>query len=91
MVIEACIAERMGIADRGTSGAIGRVLERAGLPTARPASLDPATVLAATRSDKKSRAGTVEYALPVRIGEMMDAGQTWSTPVDDALVRETLA
>jgi 3-dehydroquinate synthase len=91
MVIEARIAERLGIADRGTSDAIARVLAHAGLPTARPSSLDPVAVLAATRSDKKSRAGAVEYALPVRIGEMMDAGSTWSVPVDDAIVREMLA
>lgn len=91
MVLESRLAERLGIAVRGTAEALVSVLKRAGLPTARPASLDPIAVLAATRIDKKSRAGAVEYALPVRIGAMMEAGSHWSIPVDDALVREVLA
>jgi 3-dehydroquinate synthase len=91
MVIEARIAERLGVASNGTSDAIVQVLERAGLPTARPRTIDPAVVLSATRSDKKSRAGAVEYALPVGIGAMMEADSAWSTPVDDSLVMQELA
>lgn len=90
MVLEARIAERLGVAGHGTAGAIEHILARAQLPLFRPANLGADAVLAATRLDKKSRAGSVEYALPSRIGAMVDAGMTWSVRVDDALVREVL-
>jgi 3-dehydroquinate synthase len=91
MVLEARLAERMGVADQGTAAEIERILQRSALPVARPLYLQPDVVLAATRLDKKSRGGTVEYALPARVGEMADNGMTWAIPVDDALVREVLA
>lgn len=90
MVLEARLAERLGVAGHGTAGAIEHILGRAQLPTACPAGLGADTVLTATRLDKKSRAGSVEYALPSRIGAMADEGNTWSVRVDDALVREVL-
>ncbi|MGZ8376467.1 MAG: 3-dehydroquinate synthase [Gemmatirosa sp.] len=91
MALEARLAEAMGMAESGTAALIARVLATAGLPTGRPATLDPAAVLAATRGDKKARAGVVEYALPVRIGAMAPADGRWAVPVPDALVREVLA
>jgi 3-dehydroquinate synthase len=91
MVLEARLAERMGVADRGTAAEIERILRRAELPVSRPAHLHADIVLEATRLDKKSRGGAVEYALPVRIGEMADNGMTWAIAVDDALVHEVLA
>ena len=91
MVIEARLAEQLGVADAGTTEAIERVLLAAGLPTAIPAWIDTSAVLAATHRDKKARAGGVEYALPVRVGEMADNGKTWSIPVDDAAVQRALA
>ncbi|MEO7454842.1 MAG: 3-dehydroquinate synthase [Gemmatimonadaceae bacterium] len=90
MVLEARIAERMGIADAGTESRIVEVLARAGLPTERPASLDARAIIESTRLDKKARRGEVEYALPVRIGAMAEAGGAWSVAVGDALVREVL-
>jgi 3-dehydroquinate synthase len=86
MVLEATLAERMGIAERGTSQVIERVVARAGLPTAVPASLAADEILRATKLDKKARAGAVEYALPSRIGAMAGADRGWAVPVDDALV-----
>jgi 3-dehydroquinate synthase len=91
MVLEARIAERLGVASHGTAGAIEHILARAQLPISRPATLGADAVLTATRLDKKSRAGAVEYALPVRIGAMAAAGDSWAVRVDDALVREVLA
>jgi 3-dehydroquinate synthase len=90
MVLEARLAENLGVAEAGTAARIQRVLERAGLPVERPASLSPETVLAATRLDKKARAGGVEYALPVRIGMMANAGGSWSVAAADAAVLEVL-
>ena len=90
MVLEAALAERMGIAERGTSNVIERVVARAGLPTRVPSSLADDRILAATKLDKKARAGAVEYALPVRIGAMAGAERDWAVPVDDALVMDVL-
>jgi 3-dehydroquinate synthase len=90
MVLEARLAENIGVAERGTGAEIERILVRAGLPVALPSSLDPDGVLAATRHDKKVRGGTVEYALPQRIGSMADNVLTWAIAVPDARVREIL-
>jgi 3-dehydroquinate synthetase len=91
MALEARLAEAMGMAESGTASRITRLLAAAGLPSGRPAALAPEAVLAATRGDKKARAGVVEYALPVRIGAMAPADGRWAVPVPDALVREVLA
>jgi 3-dehydroquinate synthase len=91
MVLEARLAERIGVAERGTAAQIERMLVDAELPVALPHSLDGAEVLAATRSDKKARAGKVAYSLPARIGAMAGAERGWAIPVDDAAVREVLA
>jgi 3-dehydroquinate synthase len=91
MVLEARIAERLGVADPGTAQRISDVLARAGLPVQRPAALSVDAVVDATRLDKKARGGRVEYALPARIGAMAAADAGWSLPVDDQLVHEVLA
>ena len=90
MVLEARLAERAGIADVGTASEIERVLRHAGLPVSRPATLGASVILDATRHDKKARGGTVEYALPARIGAMAGAEHGWAIEVDDRLVREVL-
>jgi 3-dehydroquinate synthase len=91
MVLEARLAERIGVADRGTARVIERVLRAAGLPVARPQTLAPATLLDATRRDKKARGGAVAYALPARIGAMAGAERDWAIEVGDSLVLEVLA
>jgi hypothetical protein len=53
--------------------------------------MSSSAILEATRLDKKARAGRVEYALPVRIGMMAEAGGRWAIPIDDDVVREVLA
>lgn len=83
MVFESRLAERLGIAVAGTSSRVRDVVERAGLPVALPASLSPERLLALTRTDKKARAGAVEYALPVAVGTMAGADSRWSVRVRD--------
>lgn len=90
MALEARLAERMGIAEPGTSDAIEGIVANAGLPTEVPSSLATDEVLRATKTDKKARSGAVEYALPSRIGEMSGADRGWAVPVDDALVTSVL-
>jgi 3-dehydroquinate synthase len=91
MVLEARIAERLGVAQPGTAERIAEVVDRAGLPIRRPAELSVDAIVDATRLDKKARGGRVEYALPARIGEMAGARSGWALPVDDQLVHEVLA
>lgn len=86
MVLEARLAERIGVAIRGTAAEIERVVARASLPAECPADVSADQILDATRHDKKSRAGAVEYVLPERIGTMR-----WGIRVDDADVRAVLA
>ncbi|MDQ2668788.1 MAG: 3-dehydroquinate synthase, partial [Gemmatimonadota bacterium] len=91
MVLESRLAERLGIADPGTAEQVERCLRAAALPVEIPRGISADAVLAATHRDKKARAGAVEYALPLRVGQMADNSMTWSFPVDDAAVRGVLA
>jgi 3-dehydroquinate synthase len=90
MVIESRMAERVGVAEPGTSDRVREGVRRVGLPSEPPGDQTAADILGATRSDKKARAGVVEYALPTRVGAMAGAGQGWSVPVADAVVLEVL-
>ena len=90
MVVEARIAEAMGIAVVGTAASIKDACEAAGLPVTLPR-IPVDRLMAFTRSDKKTRAGVVHYSLPKAIGEMAGADQGWSLPVPDATVRAALA
>jgi 3-dehydroquinate synthase len=90
MVLEARVAERVGVAEAGTSERVRAAVERSGLPAARPRDQTPDEILAATRGDKKARQGLVEYALPSRIGEMAAADRGWGISVSDDIVLEVL-
>jgi 3-dehydroquinate synthase len=90
MVYEGKLAERIGVAERGTAERIRDAVRAAGLPDTRPSSIGLDETLRATHGDKKARAGRAEYALPRRIGEM-SAERGWSAPVDDDEVRAVLA
>jgi 3-dehydroquinate synthase len=89
LVAEARLAEQLGVANDGTARNIEAVCRTAGLPTVVP-SIPVDRLLEFTRSDKKVRAGRVEYALPKRIGEMAGGDRGWAIAVDDAAVREAL-
>jgi 3-dehydroquinate synthase len=90
MVLESRVAERLGVAEPGTSDRVRDAIERTGLPATRPADQSPDEILSATRGDKKARAGVVEYALPTRIGAMAGADHGWGVPVADEIVLEVL-
>lgn len=68
MVLESLLGERLGITAPGTALRMREIVRRAGLPDVVPGGLDPNEILAATRIDKKARAGAVEYALISEIG-----------------------
>jgi 3-dehydroquinate synthase len=90
MALESDLAENIGVAKAGTANAVRDALTSIGLPSTFPA-LDRDAVLAATKSDKKARAGRVEYALPAHIGGMAGEASGWSIPVDDDAVAAVLA
>ena len=91
MVLESKLAERAGVAERGTHERVLEAVRRAGLPFERPAGVAADDVLAHARGDKKARRGVTEYALPRRIGAMAGERSGWAVPVPDDLVREVLA
>ena len=90
MIAEARIAEIIGVAESGLTQAIAALCLAAGLPTTYPDSMSAAAILAATRTDKKARGGTVEYALPSALGHMAGAGHGYGTPVSDTAVLDAL-
>jgi 3-dehydroquinate synthase len=91
MVVECEAAERAGITEPGTAAVIRAALERAGLPVARPAGLSAESIVAATVTDKKSRGGSAEYAVPVRIGVMAGAESGYAVRLPDPVLLEVLA
>jgi 3-dehydroquinate synthase len=90
MVVEARIAVREKIAESGLIAPIEKLLRAAGLPVAVPESMSADAVLAATRTDKKARAGSVEYALPQKLGTMAGADRGYAIPVADSVILEAI-
>lgn len=70
LVVEARIAERLGIAEPGMANALVEVLEGLGLSTEIPKGVDPDGLLQAMAVDKKRAAGALRFTLPVRVGEV---------------------
>jgi 3-dehydroquinate synthase len=87
MVVEARIAAGVGVADAALADTIAGLLRGAGLPVTIPEAMSAAQVIEATRTDKKARGGSVEYALPAKLGLMAGADRGFSIPVSDDLVR----
>jgi 3-dehydroquinate synthase len=81
MHLEALAAERAGVASPGVADEICAALERAGLPTRRPSGMSPEAILDAAATDKKARAGVLELALPVQIGQMAGADSGWTITI----------
>ncbi len=70
MVVEARLAEEMGLAEVGLSETIADLLAGLGLPTTIPTDLDPDKILRTMELDKKRAGRKVRFALPVRVGEV---------------------
>lgn len=90
MVAEAILAERLRLAEHGLADAIATVCDAAGLPVRLPDGVSPTEVVSATRTDKKSRGGHVEYALPRALGEMAGSETGYSVRPTDADVLRSL-
>lgn len=92
MVLESRLAERLGVAARGTADAVADAVTRAGLPLLPPPgpAREVARLVAATRVDKKARAGVVEYALPLEVGQMAGGDNGWGITVEEETVTRFL-
>lgn len=92
LVVEAELGEAAGITEGGTAHALRSALGGAGLPTSLPPGADPGRLVDAMRVDKKSRAGSLAFALLASIGTPAGSDASgWSTTLDEALVREVLS
>jgi 3-dehydroquinate synthase len=91
MVVEARLAEAMGVAERGTAARIAGTVERHGLPVAIPEGASAESLIDAMRHDKKARSGALRFAVPSRVGELgPNAGGDWTVAPSDALLRQLL-
>ena len=90
MVVEARIAVHAGVGDPEIVRSITELLLAVGLPTTVPVSMPTAHILDATRTDKKSRGGKVEYALPAKIGAMAGAETGYGIAISDAIVTASI-
>lgn len=89
MCVEAALAvQATGFPARDVAR-IQTLLARFGLPTRPPEGLDVESLVAATRLDKKNRAGGVRYALPRKIGAM-PSGNAVCVEIDETLLRQGL-
>lgn len=70
MVIEARLAEKLGLANAKLSDEIYQCLQGLKLPTRLPEDIDLDMFFAAMQHDKKKSSGKIKFALPVRIGEV---------------------
>jgi 3-dehydroquinate synthase len=90
MVAEARIGALAGVCDDSLPGTVAALLRAAGLPTVLPSAMTPARVIEATRTDKKARGGSVEYALPAKLGQMACEDRGYALRVSDAIVIQAL-
>jgi 3-dehydroquinate synthase len=91
MVLECRIAERFGVAEEGTSEIIRAAFEQAGLPTILPPNISAASIVEAAASDKKVRSGSIEFALPRRIGQMAGENSQWTIRIPSPDIQKTLS
>jgi 3-dehydroquinate synthase len=90
MVVEARIAERIGVAAKGTVAAVQDACSIADLPTSLP-DVGPADIVRFMKGDKKAREGRVEFALPAKVGQMAGSDRGWGIPVPADVVLELLS
>jgi 3-dehydroquinate synthetase len=92
MAVEASLAESLGIAKRGLAAAVRAALERFGLPVRVPDDLAADDLLEAMQGDKKVRERAVRFALPTRIGEMLQrADGAWTVDVEPQEILQVIA
>lgn len=69
-VVEARLAEALGLAESGLAGEIAIILEGLRLPVTIPVEVIPAEIIEAMFVDKKKTQGSLRFALPIKPGEV---------------------
>lgn len=90
MVAEAKIACRLRLLPAAQMARLFSLLQAVELPVRLPAGIRPARLIAATRLDKKARAGKAHYVLPAAIGRMARRRGSYSFPIPDRTVEQVL-
>lgn len=91
MVVEARLAEVVGLAGPGLSDTVRDALERFCLPVSLPPDLAADELLEAMHGDKKVRARAVRFALPARLGEMArHPDGAWSVEVEKERILQAM-
>jgi 3-dehydroquinate synthase len=90
MVAAARIGEHLGVSEPGTVPALRAALSALELPVALPERPALDALLAATRLDKKARAGRTRYVLLRRPGAVARDGPAWTFEIPDAAVLAAL-
>jgi 3-dehydroquinate synthase len=90
MALEAEVGERAGVTARGTADSIRQAISIAGLPRNRPPHIDPPRIIEAARGDKKTRAGMIELAIPLAVGQMAGESTGWAVRIGEELIGEVL-
>lgn len=85
MVAAGWLSQRLGWLSAGDAERIRRLIASYGLPVRLEAPLDPPSILAAMRLDKKTRGGTLRFVLARGIGRVE------MTPVAEELALEAVA
>jgi 3-dehydroquinate synthase len=91
MALESRAGEAAGIVAKGEAARIASVLRSFSLPTALPAFITPDRLLAAARTDKKTRKGELRFALPRNLGRMTDLDRAFTVRLAENLLRQALA
>ncbi len=89
MILEARLGESLGVSQPGTAELILRLVELLGLPVRLPPGMEPRSILAFTRADKKGRAGTPRYVLLARPGKVAQSDD-WAREVPQEAVLSVL-
>jgi len=84
-VLEARLAEALGLAQPGLAQQIAAHFTRVGLPVTMPAGIDLTAVRAAMALDKKRADGEIRFALPAAIGDVHTG-----IAVDEAILEKIL-
>ncbi len=91
MVAEAELGAVLGITDSAAASHLRKAVTAFGLPCNTPASIDRELVLETVSTDKKSRAGSVRFALLKSIGSVArDLDGNWTHRVQDSAIRGVL-
>ncbi len=89
MILEARVGENLGVTRPGTAEILSRLVELMELPSSLPPELDPETIMAFTRRDKKGRGGRPRYVLLAQAGKVA-MQEDWAREVPDEAVLEVL-